>query len=232
MRRAAARASSAKPAAAPRSSRARAAASSLIDLGVPAFTQRAAECGNTSLKSALWHLGRRVSAAELGRRAGLTEDGTDHAGLIAAARRSGAAVFARSGGSLAASLGELRWFLARRHPVLVGWWAHAEDEPHFDPAWSLAQRRARDAGHYSVVDAIDATRVGLMDPDPELRGGTWRGGRRWMSHAEFGRVWYDTDTSRYRLVERWYLVVHRGDERFAPQLGAGADFAADPPLPR
>lgn len=197
-----------------------------IDLGAPELTQRAAECGNTSLKSALWHLGRRVSAAELGRRAGLTDEGTDHAGLIAAARQSGAAVFARSGGSRKTSLDELRWFLARRLPAVVGWWASGEGAPPFDPTWSLAQRRVRDSGHYSVVDAIDAARVGLMDPDPELRDGRWRGGRRWMSHADFDRVWYDTDTPRYLHVARWYLIVHDGAERFAPQLGAGTDWPA------
>ena len=191
-----------------------------IVLPVPVFTQRDAECGNTSLKSVLWHLGRRVSAARLGRLAGLTDEGINHAGLVAAARRSGAAVFERTGGSLA----ELRWFLGRGHPVLVGWWTMGDGDVHFDPAWSTAERRARDCGHFSVVSGIDAARVQLVDPQAELRGGRLRVvGRVWMPQATFRRVWYDTDGDRYRKVERWYLVAHRSAERFAPQLGGGRD---------
>jgi hypothetical protein len=48
-----------------------------------------------------------------------------------------------------------------------------------------------------------------------------------MPTAAFRRVWYDTDGPRYRPVARWYMVAHRGDERFAPRIGGGRDL---PPL--
>lgn len=197
-----------------------------LALPVPVFTQRDAECGNTSLKAVLAYRGRRVSAARLAELAGTTDEGTEHAGLIRAARACGAAVFERSGGPMRGALAELRWFLERGHPLLVGWWSQFEDAPAFDPKWTLAQRRANDSGHFSVVTGLDATRVQLMDPEARLRDGHWRAiGRRWMAHDEFLRVWYDTDTPRFRPVSRWYLVVHDGAERFAPQLDGGEDFA-------
>lgn len=196
-----------------------------IELPVPVFTQREAECGNTSLKAVLWYLGRRLSATEVARRAGTTSEGTEHAGLVAAARGLGAAVFERRGGTVE----ELRWFLARRHPVLIGWWSLGEGELPFDPAWSLALRRANDCGHFSVVSGIDATRIAMMDPDPQLWRGRWRArARRWMPISDFRRAWYDTDTPSFRHVAAWYMVVHDSDERFAPQLGAGVDH---PPAP-
>jgi hypothetical protein len=204
----------------------RAAPTAPIELEVPVFTQREAECGNTSLKAVLAYRGRRCSAARLAELAGTNDEGTEHAGLVGAARRCGAAVFERFGLPPRAALAELRWFLERGHPLLVGWWSQVEDAPPFDPRWTLGQRRANDSGHFSVVTGLDATRVRLMDPEARLRDGHWRAiGHRWMSHAEFLGVWYDTDTPRYRHVERWYMVVHDGAQLFAPQLGGGVDFA-------
>lgn len=199
---------------------------SRLELPVPVLTQRDAECGNTSLKAVLAYRGRRVSAARLAELAGTNDEGTEHAGLVRAARLCGAAVFERSGGSPRSALAEVRWFLERGHPLLVGWWSQVDGAPAFDPKWTLAQRRANDSGHFSVVTGLDATRVQLMDPEARLREGRWRAiGRRWMPRAEFLRVWYDTDTPRFRPVARWYMVVHDGRERFAAQLGGGVDFS-------
>lgn len=196
-----------------------------LELDVPAFRQREAECGNTSLKSVLWYLGRRVSAARLARLAHASTEGIEHAGLVTAARRAGASVFVRDHGSLA----ELRWFLARGLPAIVGWWSMEEDDRHFDPAWPLDQRRRLDRGHFSVVAGMDATRILLIDPQwPTTTGRPRVTGRRWMARSTFRRLWYDTDTPRYRRVERWYLVPHLSAERFAARIGGGADLE---PLP-
>lgn len=197
-----------------------------IDLRVPVFSQRKAECGNTSLKSVLWFLGKRVSARQLGRLAGATADGIEHARLIEAARRTGFAVFARAGGTV----DELRWFLARGLPAIVGWWSPGLGDAELDNSWSLAERRMRDCGHFSVVSGVDRERILLMDPQRRVRRGRLRVvGRRWMAIRTFCAAWYDTDTARYARVDRWYMVVHRGDQRFAAQLGAGVDHS---PLPR
>jgi hypothetical protein len=195
-----------------------------IDLHVPVFGQREAECGNTSLKAVLWFLGNRISARRLRDLADVTDDGVDHAPLVAAARRAGAAVFERSGGTLA----ELRWFLTRGLPPIIGWWSQDVGDAPFDERWSLAERRARDCGHYSVVSGIESRRILLMDPQWHMRGARRRVvGRRWLAIEELDRAWYDTDTPAFRQVERWYMVAHDGKTRFAPVLGAGADH---PPL--
>lgn len=194
-----------------------------IDLRVPVFGQREAECGNTSLKSVMWHLGRRFSARALGRMAGMNDEGTNHVGLVEAARRAGASVYERERGSIA----ELRWFLARGHPAIIGWWTMGEGDQHFDPRWTLAQRRELDCGHFSVVSGIDATRVLLMDPQWVPKGNRLCVlGRVWMPISELQRVWYDTDTDAYTKVERWYMVAHRTDEGFAARFRGGADHAA------
>jgi Peptidase C39 family len=198
-------------------------AAATVRLAVPVFGQRDAECGNTSLKAVLRFLGVRASAARLAELAGASADGIEHAGLVRAVRRLGLASFERAGGSLR----ELRGFLQLGLPAIVGWWSLAPGEQHFDERWTLAQRRARDCGHFSVLCGLDAARVQLMDPQWQLRAGRWRVvGRRWLPRAHFDKLWYDTDTPRFGRVERWYLVVHDGARRFAAELGAGVDHPA------
>jgi ABC-type bacteriocin/lantibiotic exporter with double-glycine peptidase domain len=165
-------------------------------LDVPVFHQREAECGNTSLKSVFWHLGSRLSAARLKVLARCNDEGTNHDGMIAAAQAGGFAVEASDGGTV----GRLRAFLRRGHPVIVGWWAMEAGDRHFRSSWTTDERRARDCGHYSVVCGLDAHRLRLMDPSAGLR---------WMPIRDFLRVWYDTDTDDYVLVKRWYLVAYR-----------------------
>ncbi len=164
-------------------------------LPVPQFRQRTAECGNTALKSVCWYHGRRVSARRLGALAGLTAEGIDHDGMIAAAMATGAIVDAGDRGTIALLAG----YLARRLPVIVGWWARGPGEPAFDERWSLDQRRVRDCGHYSVVCGLDRTRIHLIDPSR-----TSPVARR---IEVFEAAWYDTDTPAYRRVDRWYMVV-------------------------
>lgn len=196
--------------------------SRMIDLKVPVFGQREAECGNASLKSVLWYLGRRVSAAYLSGLGRATPEGMDHAALIGAAHDCEASVFARAPGSIA----ELRWFLTRGYPLIVGWWSRDPGDAHFNPAWRLAERRERDCGHYSVIAGMDGSRVLMMDPQWEEHNGRLRIlGRRWMPIDEFSRVWYDTDTEAYRKVERWYMVVHLDGATFASRFNGGKDHA-------
>jgi ABC-type bacteriocin/lantibiotic exporter with double-glycine peptidase domain len=193
-----------------------------IDLHVPVFGQRDAECGNTSLKSVLRFFGKRVSAKHLATLAGATDEGIDHAGLVEAARRTGAAVFERAHGSVH----ELRWFLGQKLPIIVGWWSRAEGDVDFDERWSLAERRDRDCGHFSVVSGIDHDRILFMDPQWKIRRGRPRiVGRQWMPIREFRKVWYDTDTTRYLRVDRWYMVAHPGSAPFGPLLHGGVDHA-------
>lgn len=191
-------------------------------LEVPVFGQRDSECGNTSLKAVLWFHGLRLSAQRLGRLVGVTEEGTDHAGLVRGALAAGAFAFERRNGTLA----ELAWFAGAGYPAIVGWWSREPGDAHLDPRWSLAERRARDCGHFSVVTEVTDRRVSLMDPQWQLRRRRWRVvGRTSMPRADFLAVWYDTDTPRYRRVDRWYLVVHRDPVRFADRFPGGTDHA-------
>lgn len=170
----------------------------------------------------LQFIGKRVSAKHLATLAGATDEGIDHAGLVKAARRTAAAVFERANGSV----DELRFFLAQRLPIIIGWWSRDDGDVHFNDQWSLATRRARDCGHFSVISGIDRDRILLMDPQWRLGRGRPRiVGRQWMPIREFRRVWYDTDTAHYLKVDRWYMVAHFSTTRFRPLLHAGVDHA-------
>jgi hypothetical protein len=182
-------------------------------LDVPVFGQRTAACGPTSLKAVCWYHGVRLSARRLAALCRLGGDGVDHEPLARAAVATGARVLTHASGTLA----ELGWFAAAGYPAIVGWWSLAPGDSHLDPSWTAAERRARDCGHYSVVCGVSREHIWLMDPQRELRGGRWRTvGRRRMATRDFLRVWYDTDTSRHVRVDRWYMVLHYGDEELSP----------------
>jgi ABC-type bacteriocin/lantibiotic exporter with double-glycine peptidase domain len=180
------------------------------NLPVPVIGQRTGhECGNTSLAAVVQYLGRQGSPAELAVLARTGEDGTDHAGMIAAAVATGATVFAKAGGTL----DELAGFIARGLPVIAGWWSMGPGDRDFDPRWTLAERRRRDCGHYSVVHGVTPTGLLIMDPQDGDDGRTI--GTCEMSDELFERVWYDTDTDRYVQVHRWYMVMSYERRRFA-----------------
>ncbi len=166
-----------------------------ILLEVPVLRQDTPHsCGDTALAAALRFLGVPCSPAALGTLAGTTEDGTDHAQLLAAARASGLNARANDHGTIA----ELIALVARGLPVIVGWWTMGPDDVPFDPSWTLEERRAGDCGHYSVIHGV--TPIGLVMMDPEE-------GRCELTDEAFERVWSDTDTDQYVPVRGWYLVM-------------------------
>ncbi len=187
-------------------------------LDVPIIGQKTAyECGNTVLTSVLQYHRKHFSVADLREMAGTKETGTDHANMIEAATKTGATVFARSGGGEKA-LREIIGFIDRGLPVIVGWWSMEEKDVHYDETWSPTEREARDAGHYSVLRGYKPETLLFMDPHD---GGS--GDCEWVDF-EFMRVWYDTDTDAYELVKNWYMVINYDAVRFADTLGAGQDF--------
>lgn len=195
-------------------------------LDVMGFHQRAAECGNTSLKCVCWYHGKRYSAKRLGELCGLTEDGIDHVPLAVGATRTGAHAFVKDEGSIS----ELRRFLERGYPVIVGWWSILPEEAEdgylpFDASWDRDKRAEMDAGHYSVVHHITDEWVYLMDPQAfTVDGETIKGGFRRMRIKTFLDVWYDTDGPDYEKVERWYLVVNYDGKTFADVVKGGKDY--------
>jgi predicted double-glycine peptidase len=170
-----------------------------LTLRVDVVAQRNAyECGPASLAAVTG-----ASIDELARLARTTEHGTEHAGMIAAARAVGAVVMARANGTIA----ELAAHVAAGTPVIVGWWSRGPGDRHWNPTWTIAQRRRRDRGHYSVIHGVTPAVITMMDPEA---------GTRDMPTAAFLRHWYDTDTPRYVKIRRWYLVVGP-----APELPRG-----------
>ena len=185
------------------------------------------ECGNTALTAVLQYLGKHVTTDEVAALAKTRRVGTDHGDLITAAVETGAQVFAKAGGSGKAALEEVVGFVSRGLPVICGWWsmgagaARGEAGTDYDRRWTRKQRMARDCGHYSVLRGYTPTTLLFMDPQEGPAGTTIGycevGDRQWL------RVWYDTDTDAYQLVEHWYMVVNYEGRRFADQIGAGQD---------
>src|SRR5512134_675939 len=97
-------------------------------IAVRPIEQPEGACGNTTLLMVCRALGCKGLPAATGRAitrlgelAGTTEaEGTDHAGMITGAARTGATVYAKADGSI----DELRWFVNHEHlPVIYGWWS-------------------------------------------------------------------------------------------------------------
>jgi len=185
-------------------------------LHVPVITQKTDyECGNTALAAVLQYLGKHYSVGQLAELANTRNVGTDHADMIAAAVKTGATVFARSGGGKTA-LEEVVELISRGIPVICGWWSLEGVGLDYDPRWTLEERSARDCGHYSVLRGYTPSTLLFMDPQEGLRE---------YADEEWLRVWYDTDTDAYELVTTWYMALNFEGLRFASELGAGEDFA-------
>lgn len=183
-------------------------------LHVPIIGQRTNyECGNTALTSVLQYFGKHYSVDTLAKLANTRTVGTDHGDLIAAAVKTGATVYARSGSETA--LADVVELVSRGIPVIVGWWS-MDNGPHFDERWTVEERAARDSGHYSVLRGYTPSALLLMDPNDGLRE---------YADDEWMRVWYDTDTDAYELVKTWYMALNFAGLRFATEFGGGEDFA-------
>ena len=191
-------------------------------LDVPVIAQPTDyECGNTSLAAVAQFHGKHYSTTQLAELARTTTAGTDHRNLIEAAVATGATVFARADGSL----DELATFVGLGLPVIIGWWSMTGDS-HYDPTWSLHERRDRDCGHYSVVCGVIAAGFMVMDPQDDDVGQAI--GMCQLPAAELDAVWYDTDGDAYERVNRWYMVLNYDGRRFADTIGGGEDYAAAP----
>jgi len=170
-------------------------------LAIPALGQPTGyECGNTCLAAVAAFFGRPGDIAAFGTLARTTSVGTDHANMIEAAIASGATVESGARGTI----DELEAWLARGVPPIVGWWSMGTGDAH----WRRRNRRSRrkkDCGHYSVVQEVTATEVVLMDPQAGPDRHPWSDHR--LDRRTFERVWYDTDTSRYVKVERWWMAM-------------------------
>lgn len=162
-------------------------------LAIAPYVRTLASSAPACLKIVARHAGRDLEEADL---ASLCEAhprfGIDHTPLAAAAKKLGASVFRKSGGTMR----ELRHFVQRlRMPVIVGLWfgpKRASEEVLEDPT--------KDGGRYCVVRHITSERVYLLDPSV-------KGGKRSMTISEFLSRWYDMDEGA-ALVKRWYMTMN------------------------
>lgn len=137
-------------------------------------------CGPASLQILLSHFGKTYSEKQLQGLASATMDsGTEHEGMIQAAKEIGGFVFAKEN----ATLQDLDYFIKEEKlPVIIGW---------FDG----------DGDHYSVVISITDKNIVISDPaadDPE----------RWIDRDTFPNVWFDFIGADNRTVSwGWFMVV-------------------------
>lgn len=141
------------------------------------FRQSPGYCGPASLKILLEHFGKIYSEDELATLCGSTrEKGTDHAQLVNALQKIDEHPIEISN----ASFDDIRSYIARGVPVIVGWWSISED-------------------HYSVVVDITQETISLMDPEEDELVV--------MTLKAFESVWYDFDSAQNIRVDRWMLGV-------------------------
>jgi len=142
------------------------------------FRQTPSFCGPASLKILLGYYGKDYSEAELGKICRTTtEKGTNHADLLAGIRKLGYEPVAKEN----ATLEDLKEWIAKDTPVIVGWWSTDDD-------------------HYSVVYGIDDRNIYLMDPELDE-------GRRSMPIEDWLKVWYDFEGELNVKVDRWMVAV-------------------------
>ncbi len=163
-----------------------------LDLNAPLplipFRQSAGLCGPASLKIALGYFGIHMPERKLAKLCRATPQyGTDHVHLMAAARRLGATVTAKEGGTVQ----ELREIVhTERLPVIVGWYSPT------DP-----RRPQPDEDHFSVVAQVTDRKILLLDPEKE-------DGITELSISRFEKLWWDTDESAGGgRVNRWFMKI-------------------------
>lgn len=151
------------------------------------FSQSHSMCGPASLKIALSAFGKEVTEEACSKLAEAnTEHGTEHEGMVAAAKGMGATVVEGENASL--SIIE-RFVKEEKVPVIIGW---------FD----------KDGDHYSVVIDITDTHVVLSDP-------SWDTPERYIDRtlfenpeSEFLSVWFDfVGKESARVSRRWYMAI-------------------------
>lgn len=143
-------------------------------------TQSDSMCGPASLKIALSSFGKNVTEEELATLAHASiEQGTEHEGLVNAARHLGATVIEKEGGTLE----EIEKLVKEQHlPVIVGW---------FD----------EDGDHYCVVTDFTSEHLVLADP-------AWDLPERFMRREHFEKVWFDfVGQDNATTSWKWYMAI-------------------------
>ena len=182
----------------------------LISKMEPHWQEQVGSCGPASAKIILQYFKKNWSERLLRKMCRKKSYGTNIAPLIAGLRRTGAAVSAKSNGTLE----DIKKFLKNGLPVMVAVWSPELGEAHFDPKWSLRERKENDCGHYAVVYGLSKHFVFLMDPDYYLFEHGNKTGRQRMSINKFLEHWYATDGQKYNKIKCWMLVINFDNRKF------------------
>jgi len=156
-------------------------------INVTPFEQSPGLCGPASLKILLSHFGKDYSEEQLTKLASATTDaGTEHEGMIQAAKEIGGFVFAKENGTFK----ELECFIKEEKlPIVIGW---------FD----------KDGDHYSVLVSITDKNLIIVDPatnEPE----------RWLDRETFENIWFDfVGADNHTVSWGWYMVVTFEKKKF------------------
>lgn len=142
--------------------------------------QNESMCGPSSLQIACSAFGKTFTEEELAKLSGATiTNGTEHEGLVKAAKVLGATVIEKEEGTLE----EVEQLVKKGIPVIVGWFAE-------------------DGDHYSVVTDITPKYVILCDPE-------WDRPERFIEREHFEKVWFDFVGEDNRMTSwRWYMAIN------------------------
>ena len=136
-------------------------------------------CGPASLRIACSAFGKEFTEEELAKLSDATlANGTEHEGLVKAAKIIGAKVIEKEGGTLE----EVEVLVKKGIPVIVGWFAE-------------------DGDHYSVVVDITPKHVILSDPE-------WHMPERFVERTHFEKVWFDFVGTDNKVASwKWYMAI-------------------------
>lgn len=162
------------------------------NIHVKHFLQSTGLCGPSSLRMLLSYYGKEFSEEELAKLASATMDqGTEHEGMISAAKEAGAYVFVKENGTIE----DLEYFIKKEKlPVIIGW---------FD----------KDGDHYSVVVNITDKNIIISDPAADED-------ERWLDRKTFPNIWFDFIGKDNRIVSwGWFMVMTFDKKRFEVKGG-------------
>jgi ABC-type bacteriocin/lantibiotic exporter with double-glycine peptidase domain len=159
----------------------------LKNIHVKHFIQTTGLCGPSSLRILLSYFGKTFTEEELAKLAQATvEEGTEHAGMISAAKELDAYVYVKENGTIE----DLEYFVkVEKLPVIIGW---------FD----------KDGDHYSVVVNVTDKNIIIVDPAADED-------ERWIDREIFPNIWFDFNGKDNKLVEwGWFMVMTFEKKKF------------------
>ena len=154
------------------------------------YKQTPGLCGPVALRVVFAYYGVNLSEEKITDICNATpEEGALHKNLVAAARTMGFSVKEKTEGTIV----ELKKYIAKKIPVIVGWYA---PNPHGD--------------HYSVVYSITDKYVRMVDSESHLKEQ-----RRRFPIERFKELWFDYDNPKNPEEKTfgWFMVITPAEDK-------------------